>query len=150
MSSLYVQGMRKLVIVNGHGGNVFKNMIRDLSIDFPDFLIATSEWYTVLNVKDYFVNPGDHADEVETSVMMYFHPELVNLEEAGAGDYKTFAVQSLNDKVAWVPRNWGKISKDTGVGDPRGASAIRGKVFAEAVMEKYAKLFAELKSGELY
>ena len=65
-------------------------MIRDLSVDYPDFLIASSEWYTVLKVKDYFENPGDHADEVETSVMMHYHPELVNLEEAGSGEYKTF------------------------------------------------------------
>ena len=142
VSSLYVQGIRKLVIINGHGGNTFKSMIRDLSVDYPDFLIASSEWYTVLK--------GDHADEVETSVMMHYHPELVNLEEAGNGEYKTFAIQSLNEKVAWIPRNWGKVSKDTGVGDPRGASVEKGKKFAEAVAEKYAKLFDELVNQELY
>ena len=109
-----------------------------------------TEWYTVLKVKDYFENPGDHADEVETSVMMHYHPELVNLEEAGNGEYKTFAIQSLNEKVAWIPRNWGKVSKDTGVGDPRGASAEKGRKFAEAVAEKYAKLFDELVNQELY
>ena len=76
VSSLYVQGVRKLIIINGHGGNTFKSMIRDLSVDYPDFLTASSEWYTVLKVKDYFENPGDHADEVETSVMMHYHPEL--------------------------------------------------------------------------
>ena len=150
VSSLYVQGVRKLIIINGHGGNTFKSMIRDLSVDYPDFLIASSEWYTVLKVKDYFENPGDHADEVETSVMMHYHPELVNLEEAGNGEYKTFAIQSLNEKVAWIPRNWGKVSKDTGVGDPRGASVEKGKKFAEAVAEKYAKLFDELVNQELY
>ena len=126
VSSLYVQGIRKLVIINGHGGNTFKSMIRDLSVDYPDFLIASSEWYTVLKVKDYFENPGDHAE------------------------YKTFAVQSLNEKVAWIPRNWGKVSKDTGVGDPRGASAEKGKKFAEAVAEKYARLFDELVNQKLY
>ena len=131
VSSLYVQGIRKLVIINGHGGNTFKSMIRDLSVD-------------------YLENPGDHADEVETSVMMHYHPELVNLEEAGSGEYKTFAVQSLNEKVAWIPRNWGKVSKDTGVGDPRGASAEKGKKFAEAVAEKYARLFDELVNQKLY
>lgn len=53
VSSLYAQGIRKLVIINGHGGNTFKSMIRDLSVDYPDFLIASSEWYTVLKVKDF-------------------------------------------------------------------------------------------------
>ncbi len=150
VSSLYVQGIRKLVVINGHGGNTFKSMIRDLSLDYPDFLIATSEWFAVLKAKDYFENPGDHADEVETSVMMHYHPELVNLEEAGKGEYKTFALSSLNEKVAWIPRNWRKISEDTGVGDPRQATAEKGKRFAQAVAEKYARLFEELAHGDIY
>lgn len=150
VSSLYIQGIRKLVVINGHGGNVFKNMIRDLSLDYPDFLIATSEWFAVLKAKDYFEHPGDHADEVETSVMMHYHPELVNLEEAGKGEYKTFALPSLNEKVAWIPRNWRKISEDTGVGDPRKATAEKGKIFAQAVAEKYSRLFDELVDGDIY
>ena len=32
--------------------------------------------------------------------------ELVNLDEAGNGDYKKFTSQMLNEKVAWIPRNW--------------------------------------------
>ncbi len=87
---------------------LLKSMIRDLSVDYPDFLIASSEWYTVLKVKDYFENPGDHADELETSVMMHYHPELVNLEEAGSGEYKTFAVQSLNEKSSMDSQKLGK------------------------------------------
>ena len=150
VASLYVQGIRRLVIVNGHGGNCFKGMIRDLSVDYPDFLIASSEWFAVLPAKEYFDCPGDHADEVETSVMMHFHPELVNLEEAGEGLYKPFALPSLREKVAWIPRNWQKVTEDTGIGDPRSATAEKGKRFAEAIADKYAKLFEELVKGEIY
>ena len=151
VASLYAQGMRKLIIVSGHGGNNFKGMIRDLAFSYPDFLIIATDWFSLVPTKDYFeAEIDDHAGEQETSVMMHYHPELVNLEEAGSGEYKTFAVQSLNEKVAWIPRNWGKVSKDTGVGDPRGASAEKGKKFAEAVAEKYAKLFDELVNQKLY
>lgn len=150
VASLYAQGIRKMVLVNGHGGNCFKNMIRDLSVDYPDFVIAATDWFSVLPGKDYFDNPGDHADELETSVMMYYHPELVNLDEAGEGVYHPFAASSLNEKIAWIPRNWQRVSDDTGIGNPKKATAGKGKIFAQAVAEKYAKLFAELAKGNIY
>jgi len=150
VASLHTQGLRRLVIVNGHGGNCFKNMIRDLALDYPDFLIASSEWYTVCRAADYFDDPGDHADELETSVMMHYRPELVNLAEAGDGAYKPFAARSLNEKVAWIPRNWLKVTKDTGIGNPARATAEKGARFAAAVVERYAKLFDELVNGKIY
>ena len=74
VASLHHQGFRKLLIVNGHGGNTFKGMIRDLAVDYPDSFILSSEWFAVLPAKEWFDNPGDHADELETSVMMHYHP----------------------------------------------------------------------------
>ncbi len=150
VSSLNAQGFRKLIIINGHGGNNFKNMIRDLSLDYPEFLIAASEWYTVLPAQNYFDEPGDHAGELETSVMMYYHPELANLDEAGKGDYKTFALKSLREKAAWIPRNWQKVSKDTGIGNPALSTAEKGKKFAADTANKYAELFADLACKEIY
>lgn len=150
VSSLYIQGFRRLILINGHGGNCFKNMIRDLAVDYPDFIIATSDWYAVVPATDYFEAPGDHADELETSVMMHYHPELVHLNEAGEGLSKPFAISSLNEKVAWTPRNWQQVSEDTGIGNPRKATAEKGGRYARAVAEKYAKLFVEFAKESLY
>lgn len=151
VDSLYHQGIKRLVIVNGHGGNNFKNMIRDLAIDYPDMLIAAGEWYKAKNAKDYFDAPGDHADELETSVMMHYHPELVNLEEAGNGMAGGgWAVESLRKGIAWVPRNWSRVSHDTGIGSPAAATAEKGARFAVAVAEEFAELLHDLCSGELY
>ena len=144
VASLHHQGFRKLLIVNGHGGNSFKSMIRDLVVDYPDFFILSSEWFTVLPGKDWFDDPGDHADELETSVMMHYHPELVNLAEAGQGRANAFALQSLREKTAWMPRHWNRVSEDTGIGNPRLATAEKGRRFAEAVAQKYALLLKEL------
>lgn len=143
-ASLFHQGLCRLLIINGHGGNGFKNMIRDLSVDMPDMLIATSEWFKVCPAKDFFDNPGDHADELETSVMMHYHPELVNLGEAGSGDFRTFAPQTLRDGVAWIPRDWSKVSADTGIGSPALATAEKGRAFACAVAASYADLLRDL------
>ncbi len=146
--SLYNQGIRTLVIINGHGGNSFKGMIRDLAVELPDMLIASSEWFKVAPAKEYFDNPGDHADELETSVMMHYHPELVDLSEAGKGDSREFASEALRSGVAWVPRNWTEVTTDTGIGDPSAATAEKGARFAKAVAERYAVLFRDLASGE--
>lgn len=148
--SLYAQGFRKLVIVNGHGGNTFKSMIRDLAVDYPDFLIAVTDWFSIVPQKGYFEVPDSHAGELETSVMMHYHPELVSLEEAGSGRGKPFAISSLNEKTAWIPRDWSRVTDDTGYGDPRKASAEKGRKYAGAVVSKLLNLFVELAQKEVY
>lgn len=148
-SSLYSQGFRRLLIINGHGGNNFKNIIRDIAIDLPDMVIACSEWYKVCPAKEYFDQPGDHADEMETSVMMHYHPELVNLDEAGTGASRAFASGELRRGTAWIPRNWSKVSDDTGIGCPALATAEKGARFADAVTSHYAALIKEL-TEEIY
>lgn len=151
VASLRRQGMRKLVIVNGHGGNSFKGMIRDLAFACPDFLIAVVNWFEVVPTKGYFEAViDDHAGEQETSVMMHYHPELVNLSEAGSGESQSFAIDSLNKKVGWVPRHWDKATVDTGVGDPRKASAAKGERYVQEVVAKLAKMLEEVAAGELY
>lgn len=144
VASLNHQGFRKLVIVNGHGGNNFRNMIRDLAIDYPDFYIAVSDWYTVEKGASYFDFPGDHADELETSVMMHFHPEWVlPLEEAGDGLSKFFSIPALKNKQAWMPRHWTKVTTDTGIGNPKAATAEKGKRFADSVTDTLAQFLID-------
>jgi creatinine amidohydrolase len=43
VTSLHGQGFRKLVIINGHGGNTFKPYIRDLTMAFPDFRLVVAD-----------------------------------------------------------------------------------------------------------
>lgn len=153
VASLNHQGFRKLLIVNGHGGNTFKNMIRDLSVEYPHFVVATSEWFKLMPAKEFFDTPGDHADEVETSVMMHYHQELVNFDEAGAGEAKSFAIPALQEGRVWIPRAWNRVSVDTGIGDPSGSTAEKGRIFAEAVAAKYAEFirdFATTAPEDMY
>ncbi|MBQ7471144.1 MAG: creatininase family protein [Prevotella sp.] len=154
VASLHHQGLRKLLIVNGHGGNGFKNMIRDLAVDYPDFIIASSEWFKMAPAKEFFDNPGDHADEIETSVMMHYHPELIHLEEAGEGKSKGFSIPALSTGKVWIPRHWTLVTTDTGIGNPAASTAEKGKRFAEAVVSGYAdflKQFADIQNlSDLY
>lgn len=151
VASLYAQGARKLLILSGHGGNNFKGMIRDLAFVYPDFSIICADWFNIVSPKGYFEEQiDDHAGETETSVMMHYHPELVNLSEAGEGDSRPFAIASLNEKVGWAPRHWNKATFDTGVGNPKKASAEKGERYVKAIIEKLAKLFVEFATHDLY
>ncbi|MEG2479041.1 MAG: creatininase family protein [Mucinivorans sp.] len=142
--SLRHQGTRKLLIINGHGGNSFKGIIRDLAFEYPDFMILSTEWFSIVPYLGFFEEVGDHADEVETSVMMHYYPELVHMDFAGAGVVKANKIQSLNEKIAWVPRNWKQTTDDTGIGNPLHSTPEKGRAYVEAVANKLSQLIREL------
>ena len=154
VASLSHQGMKRLLIINGHGGNSFKQMIRDLAVDYPDFLIASAEWFKMAPAKDYFEQPADHADEIETSVMMHYHTELVRLEEAGEGKSRGFCIAALREGKVWMPRHWKLVTEDTGIGNPSLSTAEKGHRFADACAEGFAcflKDFSKItKQSDLY
>lgn len=151
VSSLERQGIDKLLIINGHGGNSFKGMIRDLAVEKPGFVIVSSDWFNFIPRKGYFdAEVDDHAGEQETSVMMHYYPGLVRMELAGNGKSRPFAIEGLNRKVGWLPRNWAKVSDDTGIGDPSKASADKGRRYAEAVVDAYARLIYDLCRKNIY
>ena len=150
VDSLYCQGFRRVVIINGHGGNTFKPMIRDLAVDYPDMFIACSDWYTVLPADEWFDEPGDHAGEQETSVMMHYHPDWTDLSMAGSGKSHPFAIDGLRQHVAWIPRDWSKVTEDTGVGNPAASTAEKGRIYVEAVALKYAELFRDIVEKDIY
>jgi len=150
LSALYNQGIRKFVLLNGHGGNDFKQIVRDLQPEFPDMFISIVEWFKMFPLAQHFEEEGDHANEMETSVIMHYFPELVRpLEEAGDGKAKKFKLKSLQEKVAWAPRHWGKVSEDTGVGNPKKASAEKGKKFLDDVTTKIGDYLVELDECDL-
>ncbi|MFZ4573367.1 MAG: creatininase family protein [Phycisphaerales bacterium] len=146
--SLAGQGIKKLVILNGHGGNDFRAMIRELTPRTPVMLCAIN-WYQVEDGKLYFAAPGDHAGELETSVMQHVAPGLVRpLSEAGDGSERKLRMAGFREGWAWTPRRWRSASADTGIGDPRAASAEKGERFVAAVGLKVGAFLAEFARAD--
>lgn len=138
------QGIPKLVIINGHGGNDFRAMIRELQPRVRLFLSAIN-WYTVVDGARYFAEPGDHGGELETSVTMHIAPELVlPLDQAGSGAVRRPKLAALREGWAWAPRPWTKVTADTGVGNPKQATPEKGARYVEAVTRKIAGYLVEL------
>lgn len=150
VKSLKRQEFKKLLVLNGHGGNDFKPLIRDLYSDIDDFFIGQANWYEIIDTRSYFNEAGDHAGEMETSIMMYAFPGLVSdLKNAGSGESKKFSLDCLNNKEVWIPRNWSRVSKDTGIGSPVAASAEKGKRFVEDLTDKLADIFIEIGGADI-
>lgn len=145
------QGIHKLLILNGHGGNNFKPIIRELGVKYPDMFISFCNWFQAVDKSKFFDHPeGDHADEMETSLVMYLRPELVRpLDEAGDGDARQYRIKALRESWAWAERQWSEVTNDTGVGNPKKATSEKGKAYFEAVVEKVSSLFVELSEADL-
>jgi creatinine amidohydrolase len=140
--------VRKLVVLNGHGGNDFKWMIRELQPTTRLFLCLVN-WYGTVPPGSYFEQPGDHAGDMETSLVLHLAPELVlPLAEAGPGTERRATLEGLRAGVAWAPRPWTQVSEDTGVGDPRAATAAKGMRYYEAVTARIGGFLAELAAAD--
>lgn len=143
------QGIHKLIILNSHGGNDFKSMIRELGLKFPNMFLCQCNWFQALDQKLFFENKDDHAGEMETSLMLHLAPDLVlPISEASDGAAKKFKFAAIREGWAWAERKWSDVTESTGVGDPRKATAEKGKKYFEAVTKKVAQLMKEVAKTE--
>ena len=143
------QGVRRLVVLNGHGGNDFRAMIRDLQPRVPDVFLCTINWWSCVDARPFFAAPGDHGGELETSVMMHIAPSIVRpLAEAGPGRERKAKITGLREGWAWAPRRWTAITEDTGVGDPSAATAAKGEAFFRAVTERIGGFLVDLSQAD--
>ncbi len=151
IDALVRQGIPKLLVLNGHGGNNFKQMLRELQAKFQEIFLCAMDWYGVEPWDQYFDDLGDHAGELETSVMMHIAPDLVApLSEAGPGTQHPFKIRALRERWAWAQRAWSKASDDTGIGNPSKSSAEKGRRFLEAVNMKIASFLVDLAAADIH
>ena len=85
--SVHRAGLRKMVIANSHGGNIEVAGIvaRELRVRL-NMLVATTQWRTfglpAGIYADFDTRHGIHAGDIETSLMLYFRPDLVDMGKA--------------------------------------------------------------------
>ncbi len=149
-TSLTTQGIDRLVILNGHGGNEFKPIVRDLQFEFDLLVVVLNFWAVAQDVHDatFEEKTGDHANEMETSLLMHLRPDWVVMSQAGPGERIPFKLKSIKEAGGWTPRPWSKVHPDTGSGDPSAATADKGATYFKAVSHGIAKLLVELSAAE--
>ena len=145
VDSLERQGIRKLVLLNGHGGNELKPLTRQLHHRSGVFL-CVCDWFRMATdlYPGLFEKPGEHADEVETSLGLAFFPDLVHPELADKGEAKPSRLDAVNRGWISITRPWHLVTTNTGLGDPSAATAEKGQRLMDALVERLSGFLIQL------
>jgi creatinine amidohydrolase len=149
IETLNRQGIYKLVVLNSHGGNDFKQILRELGLKYPKMFLSEINWYKVREAETIFEDLGEHAGEVETSLMLYLKPEWVlPVSEAGDGSGKKYRFSGIKEGWAWAERRWTKVTADTGIGNPAKATSQKGELYFKILTEKIGNFLFEIATTD--
>ena len=148
------QGIAKLVIVNGHGGNspALHFAAQKINRDAHIFTCVDSGESSDAEVDAMAETPNDvHAGEIETSTTLALRPEVVRLRRVArsvprfSSEYLEF---SSRKGVGWYVRT-ARLSRHGVMGDPTKASAEKGRRMWAAIVRNLVELVEDLKGMSL-
>ncbi len=145
IKSLRKHGIRKIVLVNGHGGNDFKPLVRQLQSEM-DVFIFNCDWWKVGadQFEELFGKGDDHAGAMETSVALALCPELVEPEKAGHGQVPAYRFEALNRGWITTSRDFSKLNDHCAVSSTASADAEKGSRYLELVCHRLSRFLTEL------
>jgi len=144
-------GITKLVIVNGHGGNTptLQFAAQMINRDAHIFVAVDTGETSDVDMAELCETPNDvHAGEFETSTSLAIRPDLVSMDLAKAF-VPEFSSRYLNfsarRSVEWYAQTV-KISPTGVLGDPTKASAEKGRQMWKIMVDNLVELVEELKN----
>jgi len=142
------QGVRKIVLLNGHGGNELKPALREFHLRSKAF-VCLCDWYRIGidRQKEIFKDPGDHAGELESSLGMAFFPQFMKPELADEGKVRATRFKAISEGWINITRPWHLATTNTGAGDPSAASADKGHAYMDVVTERLSNFLVELAAS---
>jgi creatinine amidohydrolase/Fe(II)-dependent formamide hydrolase-like protein len=152
--SISHNGIKKLVIINGHGGNspALNHAAQMINRDAHIFVCVDSGETSDVDIYALVETPNDvHAGEFETSTSLAVRPHLVKMDQARR-EVPEFSSRYLDFTskrgVSWYAYTR-KISHSGVMGDPTKASSEKGKKFWEIMISHLVALVEDLKSMTL-
>lgn len=157
-------GFRKVLVVNGHGGNgaMLSVTLEKLKYAYPDRVVVGCSYWDAAGpamAKVRRSGPGGmgHAGEMETSVMLALGAPNVDMAAAAIDGRQTGSrfthidMLGLGSGPGGVTRvrTFEEMSRHGGFGDPTGATAEQGEAFLSAIVGAMAEVVADLKDGRL-
>ena len=150
VDSLANHGVMKCVLLNGHGGNDLKWVLRELHLKTPVRLFVAHWWKMASDRhREIFDDPGDHAGELETSMILAHRPDLVAQGTADAGSIASTRFEAVNKGWVEITRPWHLLTTNSGAGDPRPATPAKGQALTEIVVSRLAAFLVDLDASPL-
>lgn len=148
--SLHRHGIRKVLILNGHGGNEFMPLIRQIQTELDVYVFLCNWWRVGMDkYGEIFENRDDHAGEMETSVAMALYPELIEPNVAGDGKVRPFRFEALRQGWVGTSRDFSRINDHCASGDPSKASAEKGHRYLDLVCGRIADFLVEVAGAAI-
>jgi len=155
VTSLVGSNIRKIVLLNSHGGNELKPLLRQLC-NKTEARLFLCNWYNVLAdvYSEIFSEKEDHAGEMETSFGLAFFPELVARNEDGSlaaddGETRESRFEAINRGWVSITRPWHLLTTNSGSGNPHAASKEKGEQMMQCLVERLGTFLVELSSAEI-
>jgi len=148
--SVHRAGLRKLVIINSHGGNVpiIDIVARELRVRFDMLCVATG-WFRFGMPEGVFPDSehtyGIHGGDVETSMMLHLRPDLVRMDKAE--DFKSTQLQMIDEFThlrAHGPVQFGWKAQDLNIKGAVGNAAAAKAENGALAIDHQARAFVEL------
>jgi creatinine amidohydrolase len=143
-------GVRKIVIANSHGGNLdlISILSRELRVE-AGMLAVKCQWGNFGAPEGLFsereVSFGIHGGDRETSLMLHFRPETVDMSEAR--DFVSTAETTKISPIGPVSYGWvaSDLNPDGPVGEAHLATADKGKASAKHQVEGFIQLLRTIQ-----
>lgn len=157
VDSLAKHNIHKLVIVNSHGGNEFKPLLREMLGTTPVQLFLC-DWFRKISADaqaEIFEEAGDHAGEMETALGLAFFPEFVALDpetggiSADDGAVNPTRFDAINNGWVSISRQWHLLTKNTGSGNPFPGTAEKGEKLMAVIVERLSEFLKELSDSSV-
>jgi creatinine amidohydrolase len=152
VASISAHGIRKLMILNGHGGNTgtIEAFTREFYGKYGAFLVGLDWCATVADVIKQVqeVDDLEHADEIETSQSLELCPDLVRMDAAERTSTNRSRLPTLERHGARFMRPWHLYTRNGGVGDPTKATREKGATIVAAAVARIADMLVELARAE--
>ena len=155
VASLEKSGVRKLLLLNSHGGNDLKPMLREL-YGTTSVQIFLCNWYQIIGdlYGPVFENRDDHAGEMETSFALAYFPDLVLRDDDGAlaadaGETAKSRLRALNEGWVSITRPWHLLTTNSGSGYPHAATASKGQQLMKLIADRLSEFLVELSDAKI-